>query len=959
MDEHAEHGNVSSPTPNGNHSYRGGAGSTGAAQTSEDKQMSCLQKVSNKITGALEGGFERLGLSIGHHPIRFMIGCVLGCLLCGLGLIAFNEVSDPDDLWVPKDSQVLEDQDWIDVNFPSNVRREQIIAESSNILTPTSLAALLDIYENSLIISTSGGITLSNVCLKAGSDCVVYSILEIWQYNSSTIRSLSQDDIINAINTVTLSPMYGNAIDISTYLGTRTTNSSGSIIAAQAAIMTWLTNGAESMESTTESWEGKFIDLGLAGHSDIPTVYVMSGKSWQEESGKAIDGDVSLLSAGYFLVIVFVVAVLGKLNFMEQRAWLTLGGFICIGLAILVSIGLSSAFQQGYGPLQSVLPFLLLGIGVDDMFVIMGSLNNLKPEEQNLEIPVKIAQVLRHAGVSITVTSFTDFVAFMVGATTIIPALRSFCIYAAIGILALYVLQAIFFTACLTLDLKRIEKRQDGCCFCCVTRPSPPYVPNECSQKQFVPYAFKRGLAHLITKLPFKIVVTVIAVTLLGVNIWGFVELELYFDRNWFLPDDSYARDFTKAQARHYPEDGFTGYVYCGNLDYFERKNQLESLGSLMDSSSDIYSGSTDSWFTALTSWLSTTNDTEVISLLDSSTRYPLSEEGFQNLTYRLTTEQATRTSNYIKFASASNLDITASRFPFRHIELDDSSSEISAMDNTRALVETAGFSNTECFPYSRAYLGWETNKVIREELLRNLGLALICVFIVTLILIANVRTSLLVFLCVLCTLVDVAGTMHFWNLTIDTVTSIILILSIGLAVDYSAHIGHMFMTITGTRRERAKETLGEMGPCVFYGGFSTFLAFILLSNSNSYVFSTFFKVNFLVVLYGLFHGLVFLPVLLSWMGPPPYPTADRSYKHHHHPEGVEATSNSTKVVDGTLNHAYVASESDQGNGYAMQKMSQTSGEASPNRIVAPPGESPPPDYSTAMAENSMTTVQT
>ena len=47
---------------------------------------------------------------------------------------------------------------------------------------------------------------------------------------------------------------------------------------------------------------------------------------------------------------------------------------------------------------------------------------------------------------------------------------------------------------------------------------------------------------------------------------------------------------------------------------------------------------------------------------------------------------------------------------------------------------------------------------------------------------------------------VDVAGSMHFWGLTIDTVTTIILILAIGLAVDYSAHVGHMFMTVTGTR---------------------------------------------------------------------------------------------------------------------------------------------------------------
>ena len=35
---------------------------------------------------------------------------------------------------------------------------------------------------------------------------------------------------------------------------------------------------------------------------------------------------------------------------------------------------------------------------------------------------------------------------------------------------------------------------------------------------------------------------------------------------------------------------------------------------------------------------------------------------------------------------------------------------------------------------------------------------------------------------------------MHFWGLTVDTVTTIQLILAIGLSVDYSAHIGHGFM---------------------------------------------------------------------------------------------------------------------------------------------------------------------
>lgn len=38
-------------------------------------------------------------------------------------------------------------------------------------------------------------------------------------------------------------------------------------------------------------------------------------------------------------------------------------------------------------------------------------------------------------------TSITDVVAFVISATTVLPALSSFCTYAALGVLTLYILQ--------------------------------------------------------------------------------------------------------------------------------------------------------------------------------------------------------------------------------------------------------------------------------------------------------------------------------------------------------------------------------------------------------------------------------------------------------------------------------------------------------------------------------------
>ena len=55
-----------------------------------------------------------------------------------------------------------------------------------------------------------------------------------------------------------------------------------------------------------------------------------------------------------------------------------------------------------------------------------------------------------------------------------------------------------------------------------------------------------------------------------------------------------------------------------------------------------------------------------------------------------------------------------------------------------------------------------------------------------------------------------------------------------GLAVDYSAHIVHYFLTAEdGNRNERVQKTIINIGPAVFNGGVSTFLAFALLITSK------------------------------------------------------------------------------------------------------------------------------
>ena len=73
---------------------------------------------------------------------------------------------------------------------------------------------------------------------------------------------------------------------------------------------------------------------------------------------------------------------------------------------------------------------------------------------------------------------------------------------------------------------------------------------------------------------------------------------------------------------------------------------------------------------------------------------------------------------------------------------------------------------------------------------------------------------------------------------------------------------------ISGSRLQRAQKSLHNIGAAVMNGGVTTFLAVVLLCDSKSHAMITFFKVFFLCVLFGLYHALVFLPVLLSFSNP-------------------------------------------------------------------------------------------
>lgn len=91
-----------------------------------------------------------------------------------------------------------------------------------------------------------------------------------------------------------------------------------------------------------------------------------------------------------------------------------------------------------FNTVVQVLPFLILGLGVDDTFVIIGAYQRVK---YDLPVEEKICQTLERAGSSILITSATDFLAFLMGTYTRLPALQSFSAHASLAIFFDFVFQ--------------------------------------------------------------------------------------------------------------------------------------------------------------------------------------------------------------------------------------------------------------------------------------------------------------------------------------------------------------------------------------------------------------------------------------------------------------------------------------------------------------------------------------
>ena len=294
----------------------------------------------------------------------------------------------------------------------------------------------------------------------AATVCMETSILELWardgEFHDEDIESLTDEDVVEMVNTRNKSGLFNIEKDFTNYLSDISYNSSGHIVGAGVTTIGWVARvnltalkmfgsvqRGEALDKFTSEFETGMIDVvtDRSQLSENITTYTFVAKMFFQALESQAFKDAGMLLVGYLIVFVYVIIMIGRFNFVQQRFFLSLGGILGVIMGIIVSYGVCSAMGFWYSPAHTVIPFLMLGIGIDDMFVIIQVRNSLADQLRGKSVMESLGKTMEHAGVAITITSITDFIAFGIGATTQLPALRSFCMYAAFGILSIFFFQ--------------------------------------------------------------------------------------------------------------------------------------------------------------------------------------------------------------------------------------------------------------------------------------------------------------------------------------------------------------------------------------------------------------------------------------------------------------------------------------------------------------------------------------
>eukprot|EP01063_Lacrimia_lanifica_P012902 TRINITY_DN1959_c0_g4_i1.p1 TRINITY_DN1959_c0_g4~~TRINITY_DN1959_c0_g4_i1.p1 ORF type:complete len:939 (+),score=334.49 TRINITY_DN1959_c0_g4_i1:41-2857(+) len=880
----------------------------------EMKDAGCLARMSDAMHRAFVGGFDWLTDKTTAYPWVTILVVVLLSIALAQGAWLYDEELSPEKQFTPRDTQAVRDEQWVLQNF-GHLPQQMTGYFVSKSSTPGVLGkdALLYMLAYHKWVTTDAHGTLAGQRYDYNYSCARYSadgcqevasVLQLWDYDEARVQA-DADPLatINRPGAWRAASPSGPELDY--FLNDVKRDSAGRITGAGGARMQFLVqyptrkvSGEGDINPEVDAFQLAVSDGTYDAAWKPPTntdlqTYVFTNADQEREESKAIESDVMKLILGYCLLIVFAVLVLARFRVKYSHAALAFLTVLSVALSTISSYGLCWFIGIPFNNVVQVLILVLLGLGVDDAFIIMYSWWDCA---ETVDMKERLVMAMRHAGPAILLTSLTDLVAFLVGSSSDLPALRDFCFYATFGIFFDFLYQVTFFVACVFLASKRQERGKADCCCCVsVTDDSGCCLGDTkvgVDWRESDPGTFRRffgvHLPRATLSAPGRVVVILAAMAFVSVGIYGVAaEIKMNFDNAWFIPGDSRLQDVLDVRDS-FGGRSVPGYWWAGEFDYANKQVEVEDDMAVLASVNTRYvvNGSLSVWLFDFQDWVKVHRGAHAAPTTVNGKQYDVVAPGEF---YRLLKEWAdVKTGPEATWYHIDNLRwkddaktaLKAVRYTFlvKEEPFGDGNVAIDALHELRRLGRAT---QSGVFPWAKYFVFWEGYDILMDEMIRNVGIAAACVFVLVALVTANLGLSCAILLNVALIDVCILGWMPIVGVDVNSVSIICVVLAVGLVVDYSVHIAGDFVKVKSDDATtpdthglshgqlRAAHALYTMAPGVGAGGFSTFLAVLPLAIADSYVFTVFFRMFCLIIGFGLFFGMAVLPVAFSFINPP------------------------------------------------------------------------------------------
>jgi Niemann-Pick C1 protein len=479
---------------------------------------------------------------------------------------------------------------------------------------------------------------------------------------------------------------------------------------------------------------------------------------------------------------------------------------------------------------------------------------------------------MEEVGISIFMTTATTAVAFGLGCWTTIPAIQWLCIYGLTTIVIDFLWQITFFVALMVLDERRIRHRRRDILICYKV-PEPGQHDEEGTDAQENRAGKVKVQEHLsvilmrkysdVLLIPWvKGLIVVSFAALWAVCIWSASKLEIKFKFQSVLPSDSYVVHFLMSMADYTQRQGPAPYIYFRFVDQSDPyvQQQMEAYVGAIVNTSYITAPPFQFWLDDFNLLKSSNMSLQNLPFNDALLLFlDLPENrGYKN---DIVLDQsgnilASRTLVHMDNINVENFDDGKDALP--HLQ------NLSSKQPLNLYTKEWPF-----FMFEERFFMWEFLISSPSQLQKSTILGIICVTLMSIFFMPHWSGALFVGLLTTMLYYDLLGILQFASIDINGVSYVSIVMAIGLLVDYVMHVTLRFQeSCKTTRNEKARDVLESTGASVLLGGVSTFLGILPLVFASSDILMVFVISFVSVVLLGLLHGLMFMPIVLSIIGP-------------------------------------------------------------------------------------------